>query len=65
VLAVDDIRQAIGTGHRPHDHIAAVAAVPTVGSAFGHVLLPAKTATPSPAIAAFDVQNYAVDKHLK
>ena len=55
MLPVNDGRQAVGTGNRANDDVAAVTAVAAVRPTFGHVLLAPEAATPAAAIAALDV----------
>jgi len=56
-------RERIDAGLRPKDHTAAVAAVATIGTAEGHILLAPKTRTAATAIARRHFDMHAVDEH--
>ena len=46
------------------DYIAAVAAVPSIGTAVGYELLAAEAEAPVAAVAGADVDVHLVDEHL-
>ena len=62
-FAINEGSEAVGIGVGAEDDAAAVAAVAAVGTAFGDVFFPAKTATAAAAVAALHEDFDAIDEH--
>ena len=65
IVQMNDRGQAVRPGHGAHDDRAAAAAVAAIGTASRDVFLTAKTDGAVAAVAAFDVNRYSIDKHVK
>jgi hypothetical protein len=63
MLPVHDAGQAIGPFHGADDDTATVAAVPSVGTAARHVLLPVEADHAAATVAAFDVYYHSINEH--
>jgi hypothetical protein len=60
-----DPGQVIRAGHGANNNVAAVAAIPTIGTSARDIFLAPEAAAAPPPVATFDVDCYAIDKHRK
>ncbi len=63
VLAIDDLGQAVGSGHGADDHVAAIAAVAAVRPTLGDVLLAPEAAAARAPVTTLHEKRNSVNEH--